>query len=146
MASRNTAAKDASFRGNKQSLPQKPCAACGRPMTWRKRDMPASSSRSFLSARSSASAMCVRLQGDAFSHEPLFSIPLSPSDDDDESIESFISFIFFDNDDDDDCCLERPESFDDISCSLDGTDNISRCVCEDDNCGSVNDDDDACVI
>ncbi|MCE2949460.1 MAG: DUF2256 domain-containing protein [bacterium] len=25
------------FRGNKQSLPQKPCAACGRPMTWRKR-------------------------------------------------------------------------------------------------------------
>jgi hypothetical protein len=37
MASRSTAAKDASFRGNKQSLPQKPCAACGRPMTWRKR-------------------------------------------------------------------------------------------------------------
>ncbi len=37
MASRNTTAKDASFRGNKQSLPQKPCAACGRPMTWRKR-------------------------------------------------------------------------------------------------------------
>jgi len=37
MASRNTAAKDAAFRGNKQSLPQKPCAACGRPMTWRKR-------------------------------------------------------------------------------------------------------------
>ncbi|MBL8380965.1 MAG: DUF2256 domain-containing protein [Burkholderiales bacterium] len=26
-----------SFRGNKQSLPSKPCAACGRPMTWRKR-------------------------------------------------------------------------------------------------------------
>jgi hypothetical protein len=25
------------FRGNKQSLPSKPCAACGRPMTWRKR-------------------------------------------------------------------------------------------------------------
>jgi len=24
------------FRGNKQSLPSKPCAACGRPMTWRK--------------------------------------------------------------------------------------------------------------
>ena len=25
-----------SFRGNKQSLPSKPCQACGRPMTWRK--------------------------------------------------------------------------------------------------------------
>lgn len=25
------------FRGNKQSLPQKPCVACGRAMTWRKR-------------------------------------------------------------------------------------------------------------
>jgi hypothetical protein len=25
------------FKGNKQSLPQKPCLACGRPMTWRKR-------------------------------------------------------------------------------------------------------------
>ncbi len=25
------------FRGNKQSLPSKPCIACGRPMTWRKR-------------------------------------------------------------------------------------------------------------
>ena len=25
------------FKGNKQSLPSKPCAACGRPMTWRKR-------------------------------------------------------------------------------------------------------------
>lgn len=25
------------FRGNKQALPSKPCAACGRPMTWRKR-------------------------------------------------------------------------------------------------------------
>ncbi|MFZ9408054.1 MAG: DUF2256 domain-containing protein, partial [Burkholderiaceae bacterium] len=23
-------------RGNKQSLPSKPCQACGRPMTWRK--------------------------------------------------------------------------------------------------------------
>ncbi|MBM4292901.1 MAG: DUF2256 domain-containing protein [Deltaproteobacteria bacterium] len=23
--------------GNKSHLPQKPCAACGRPMTWRKR-------------------------------------------------------------------------------------------------------------
>lgn len=26
-----------SFKGNKQSLPSKTCAACGRPMTWRKR-------------------------------------------------------------------------------------------------------------
>jgi hypothetical protein len=25
------------FKGNKQSLPCKTCAACGRPMTWRKR-------------------------------------------------------------------------------------------------------------
>lgn len=25
------------FKGNKQSLPNKPCAACNRPMTWRKR-------------------------------------------------------------------------------------------------------------
>ncbi|MGI9246640.1 MAG: DUF2256 domain-containing protein [Steroidobacteraceae bacterium] len=25
------------YRGNKQSLPSKPCAACGREMTWRKR-------------------------------------------------------------------------------------------------------------
>jgi len=25
------------FKGNKQSLPQKPCLRCGRPMTWRKR-------------------------------------------------------------------------------------------------------------
>lgn len=25
------------FRGNKSSLPSKPCVACGRPMTWRKR-------------------------------------------------------------------------------------------------------------
>ncbi|MFN5509854.1 MAG: DUF2256 domain-containing protein [Burkholderiales bacterium] len=24
------------FKGNKQSLPSKPCLACGRPMTWRK--------------------------------------------------------------------------------------------------------------
>lgn len=24
------------FRGNKQFLPSKPCAVCGRPMTWRK--------------------------------------------------------------------------------------------------------------
>ena len=27
----------ASFKGNKQSLPSKPCAACGLAMTWRKR-------------------------------------------------------------------------------------------------------------
>ena len=25
------------FKGNKQSLPSKPCMVCGRPMTWRKR-------------------------------------------------------------------------------------------------------------
>ncbi|MDG0855547.1 DUF2256 domain-containing protein [Roseateles puraquae] len=24
------------FKGNKSSLPSKPCQACGRPMTWRK--------------------------------------------------------------------------------------------------------------
>jgi hypothetical protein len=24
------------FRGNKQSLPSKPCSVCSRPMTWRK--------------------------------------------------------------------------------------------------------------
>lgn len=26
-----------SFKGNKQMLPSKPCVACGRSMTWRKR-------------------------------------------------------------------------------------------------------------
>lgn len=26
----------AGFKGNKQSLPSKPCAVCSRPMTWRK--------------------------------------------------------------------------------------------------------------
>ncbi|THD03362.1 hypothetical protein B1810_11635 [Panacagrimonas perspica] len=26
-----------SFRGNKAALPSKPCATCGRPMTWRRR-------------------------------------------------------------------------------------------------------------
>lgn len=31
------AAQTASFKGNKQSLPSKPCVACGRPMSWRKR-------------------------------------------------------------------------------------------------------------
>lgn len=25
------------FAGNKSSLPSKPCVACGRPMTWRKK-------------------------------------------------------------------------------------------------------------
>lgn len=25
------------FKGHKQSLPSKPCVACGRPMSWRKR-------------------------------------------------------------------------------------------------------------
>ena len=25
------------FKGNKQGLPSKPCVACGRPMSWRKR-------------------------------------------------------------------------------------------------------------
>jgi len=25
------------FKGNKKMLPSKPCAACGRPMSWRKR-------------------------------------------------------------------------------------------------------------
>jgi len=24
------------FKGNKQQLPSKPCAACGRPMSWRR--------------------------------------------------------------------------------------------------------------
>lgn len=30
-------ASTSAFRGNKQSLPSKPCVACGRPMTWRRR-------------------------------------------------------------------------------------------------------------
>lgn len=29
--------RDAGFKGNKAALPSKPCAACGRPMSWRKR-------------------------------------------------------------------------------------------------------------
>ena len=29
--------KPADFKGNKRALPSKPCVACGRPMTWRKR-------------------------------------------------------------------------------------------------------------
>ena len=37
MAAKKSTAKAGAFKGNKQSLPQKPCAACGRPMTWRKR-------------------------------------------------------------------------------------------------------------
>ena len=28
--------QNTSFKGNKQALPQKPCAVCGRPMVWRK--------------------------------------------------------------------------------------------------------------
>jgi len=27
----------ARYRGNKTALPSKPCSACGRPMTWRRR-------------------------------------------------------------------------------------------------------------
>lgn len=27
---------DSGFRGNKASLPSKPCLACGRPMSWRR--------------------------------------------------------------------------------------------------------------
>lgn len=30
-----TPSKD--FKGNKQSLPAKPCSVCGRPMSWRKK-------------------------------------------------------------------------------------------------------------
>lgn len=29
--------RDTEFRGNKKFLDSKPCACCGRPMTWRKR-------------------------------------------------------------------------------------------------------------
>ncbi len=29
--------RDSGFKGNKAALPSKPCAACGRPMSWRKR-------------------------------------------------------------------------------------------------------------
>jgi len=31
------AQRDPAFRGNKLALPSKPCAACGLPMTWRRR-------------------------------------------------------------------------------------------------------------
>jgi hypothetical protein len=34
--SNNNQAPPANFKGNKQSLPQKPCLQCGRAMTWRK--------------------------------------------------------------------------------------------------------------
>ncbi len=34
MAARETGPKG--FKGNKAALPAKPCAACGRPMSWRK--------------------------------------------------------------------------------------------------------------
>jgi hypothetical protein len=29
--------KPSGHKGNKQSLPSKPCTACGRPMSWRKK-------------------------------------------------------------------------------------------------------------
>ncbi len=29
--------RTAGFKGNKAALPSKPCVACGRPMSWRKR-------------------------------------------------------------------------------------------------------------
>ncbi|RQO58658.1 DUF2256 domain-containing protein [Paucibacter sp. KBW04] len=32
-----SASSPAPFRGNKQNLPSKPCLACCRPMSWRKR-------------------------------------------------------------------------------------------------------------
>lgn len=32
-----SSAAESSFKGNKQALPSKPCVACGRPMSWRKR-------------------------------------------------------------------------------------------------------------
>ena len=30
-------ARSSGFKGNKSALPSKPCVACGRPMSWRKR-------------------------------------------------------------------------------------------------------------
>lgn len=30
-------APSSTFRGNKAALPSKPCVACGRPMSWRRR-------------------------------------------------------------------------------------------------------------
>lgn len=35
MAGKTSGKRD--FAGNKSFLPSKPCAACGRPMTWRKK-------------------------------------------------------------------------------------------------------------
>ncbi|MBQ0957634.1 DUF2256 domain-containing protein [Ideonella sp. 4Y11] len=35
--SRHRLSAPSSFKGNKQALPSKPCLACGRPMSWRKR-------------------------------------------------------------------------------------------------------------
>ena len=32
-----TMSKPTGHKGNKQSLPSKPCVACGRPMSWRKK-------------------------------------------------------------------------------------------------------------
>lgn len=29
--------REAGFKGNKAALPSKPCLACGRPMSWRRR-------------------------------------------------------------------------------------------------------------
>jgi hypothetical protein len=36
-ASRNPSGPGTGFKGNKSALPSKPCVACGRPMSWRKR-------------------------------------------------------------------------------------------------------------
>lgn len=33
----HTVPKSSTFKGNKASLPSKPCVACGRAMSWRKR-------------------------------------------------------------------------------------------------------------
>jgi hypothetical protein len=37
MAGTGTPTSSGSFKGNKAGLPSKPCQACGRPMSWRKR-------------------------------------------------------------------------------------------------------------
>lgn len=34
---KGTTTRAAGFRGNKAGLPHKPCVACGRPMSWRRR-------------------------------------------------------------------------------------------------------------
>ncbi len=36
MAAHKDHSKKTDFKGNKSSLPSKPCAVCGRPMSWRK--------------------------------------------------------------------------------------------------------------